>query len=324
MIKVGIVITTYNLEKYISKALDSILEQQTSYDYKIFIADDCSQDNTISIIRKYKEKYNDKIELILSNKNLGSLKNSNRVFDHLECEYFSFLDGDDYWVGVDRLQKQIDFLNSHPQYMMCGGNTQYLRDGELKDFVIPQNLTNKTYSFSDLLVDKIPFIHTSSIMVRNSIFINGLPDCFLNAEDTFENCALRGEDFRRLLHLEKGPIYVMNDTISVYRIHSKGLWQSSSSVKKMIEHTISANFYKKYFGDKYGAYFNEKAKMAYRNLMRSFVSNYSIMEGYNLSAEETRLFTSLLNDLSIHNSLPCEEQHKFRNKIRRILLKLFF
>ena len=96
MLKVTVGITTYNLEKYIEKAIDSILCQKTNFEFKIVIADDGSTDGTVNILKKYAEKYPEKIEIMLSSKNLGSLANSNRIFEKIDGEYISFLDGDDY------------------------------------------------------------------------------------------------------------------------------------------------------------------------------------------------------------------------------------
>ncbi len=324
MLKVVIVITTYNLEKYIAMALDSILCQKTNFEYKIIIADDCSNDGTIEVINKYKELYPDKIELRCSYKNLGSLKNSNRIFDGLQCEYFSFLDGDDYWVGENRLQKQVDFLDGHSEYILCGGNTQYLKNNELSDYVIDEKKLGKTYTFESLLKNDIPFVHTSSLLVRNVIFNKGLPSCFRLVEDTFENCALRGEDFRRLIHLEKGPMYIMNEVFSVYRIHEKGIWQGSSCAKRVIESAITYNYYYKYFGERYGKFFLEKAQKSYRNMMSTLLVDYNLCKSYKLSEKESLLLTSFLNDLNTGETLTVNSLSSVKKKMLCFLVHFFF
>lgn len=317
MTKVIVAITTYNLEKYIAKALDSILCQKTDFDYKIIVADDCSTDRTIEILKKYKKSYPEKIELLLSDHNMGSLSNSNRIFDGLQCEYFSFLDGDDYWIGDERLQKQVDFLDSHPEYSLCGGNTQYLKNNALADYVVDGSKLGRTYDFESLLNEDIPFVHTSALLLRNNIFKFGLPECFKKAEDTFENCALRGEDFRRILHLETGPMYLMKETVSVYRIHENGLWQGSSYAKRTIESAITNNYYKKYFGNKYGLYFVKKAKESYKNMMNILIVDYNLLGVYRLNKNETFLLTSLMNDLALG-----KKSFKVNNSIKRKLLRI--
>lgn len=297
MSKVVVAMTTYNLEKYIRQALDSVLMQETEFDYKIIVADDNSKDDTTRILLEYKKRYPEKIELILSETNKGSLINSNQIFDGLKSEYFSFLDGDDYWIGKNHLQKQVNFLDSHPEYMLCGGNTQYLRNDVLSELVIKKSQCGKTYDFNSMIDGVIPFVHTSALLLRNTIFCNGLPKCYKDVAYTFENCALRGEDFRRIIHLELGPMYIFDDVLSVYRIHSHGVWQGASSAKRVIESAIGWNFYRKYFGDKYGKYFSNGAKDSYKNMIKTLICDYDFISGYNLNQKESELLIALLNDL---------------------------
>lgn len=323
MIKVVIAITTYNLKDYISKALDSVLMQKTNFEYKIIVADDCSTDGTLQILYKYKKQYPGKIEVLVSEKNLGSLANSNRIFDKLECEYFSFLDGDDYWIDEKHLQKQVDFLDQHLEYMLCGGNTQYLRNNVLAEYVVPVEKCNKTYTFESMLKDTIPFVHTSALLIRNTIFKNGLPECYRRVVNTFENCALRGEDFRRILHLEKGAMYIFSDVVSVYRIHEKGMWQGSSQTKRAIESAIGFNFYKKYFGNKYGDYFEKRAKASYQGMMRTLVIDRNLLGDFMLNEKEAYLLTSLLDDISNENTL-CYQHSKVMRILLNIIIRIFF
>ena len=318
MVKVIVAITTFNLEQYIEEALDSVLAQETNFEYKIVVADDCSKDNTLKILQNYSMKHPEKIVVLDSDKNVGALANSNRIFENLQCEYFTFLDGDDYWVGKDRLQRQVDFLEQNPTYMMCAGNTQYLKNGVLADYVVDKRKLGKTYTFDDMLNERMPFFHTSSILVRNTIFINGLLKCYKEAENTFENCALRGEDFRRIIHLEQGPLYAMEDTLSVYRIHENGIWQGSTNFKRMLEATIGFNFYAKFFGNKYGDYFIVKRNELYKEVMKIMVLDKDILSSYVLTEKESELFLALLKDIRT-TSLGSSKSH-----LKNILVKMFF
>lgn len=318
MVKVIVAITTFNLEQYIEEALNSVLSQETNFEYKIVVADDCSKDNTLKILQNYRMKYPEKIVVLDSDKNRGSLANSNRIFEDMQCEYFTFLDGDDYWVGNDRLQRQVDFLEQNPTYMMCAGNTQYLRNAVLADYVVDKRKLGKSYTFDDMINERMPFFHTSSILVRNTIFINGLLKCYKDAENTFENCALRGEDFRRLIHLEQGPLYAMEDTLSVYRIHENGIWQGSTNFKRMLEATIGFNFYAKFFGNKYGDYFIVKRNELYKELMKIMVLDKDILSSYVLSEKESELFLELLKDM---RNAGLESSKSY---LKNILVKVFF
>lgn len=322
MYKVAIVITTYNLEKYIKKAIQSVLSQKTRFDYRIIIADDASTDGTISILKEYQNKYPKKITVLYSDINRGSLANSNRALSYIDCEYFSFLDGDDYWIGEDRLQKQVDFLDANPNYMMYAGNTLYLRNNKVAELVVPPKKMNRSYFMDDYLNNKMPFFHTSSILLRNTIFKNGLLSCYTDAVGTFEECALRGEDFRRILHLTQGPLYASKDIISCYRIHCEGIWQGSSSTHKLIESAISSNFYKKYFGFQYGDYFTKAAENSYKNLIRNLILDNKLLKDYLLDSKDTYLLTSYLRDISKYQSTYEIKNSKGKKILKRILLKL--
>lgn len=322
MYKVIVAMVTYNLDQYIEMALDSVLMQKTNFEYKIIVADDCSTDRTLEILRQYEKKYSEKIEILPSEKNLGALANSNRILDRIDCEYFTFLDGDDYWVGEERLQKQVDILDSHPEYQLCAGNTQYMRNGALADFVLKESELNTSYTFEDYLNEKMPYFHTSSILFRNTIFINGLPECYMNSVGTFEDCALRGDDFRRVLHLEVGPLYAMDELVSVYRIHSKGIWQGSTEIRRAIETAIGYNFYYKYFGTKYGDSFENVRKWSYRQLLNQLVIG-GLLDDYSLTERDTFLLTGLFTDLaSVGKNNGRRQYNKIELKVVRGMLKI--
>lgn len=297
MDKVIVAITTYNLKEYIKQAIDSVLMQKTNFEFSIIIADDCSTDGTIDILKTYQEKYPDKIKVLFADKNMGSLANSNRIFEKLDCEYFSFLDGDDYWIGEYRLQRQVDFLDKHPKYVICSGNTVYIKNNLENGNVVNQDKLNTSYNFESMLRNTIPFFHTSSMLMRNVIFCDGLPKEYKIAEHTFENCALRGEDFRRILHLEKGDMFALNDVVSAYRIHERGMWQGSTPTRRMLEGEISYNFYSKYFKDKYGDYFRKKRDQGYKDMIKVMIKENNFLESYELGQYDTFLFTELLRDM---------------------------
>ncbi len=320
MTKVVVAITTFNLENYISQALDSILMQKTNFEFKIRVADDCSSDRTPIILREYQERYPGKVELLFADENMGSVANSNRLFDHIDCEYFSFLDGDDYWVGENRLQEQVDFLDAHQEYVLCGGNTQFLRNGKLAEMMIKESQLDKSYSFHDYLEKKMPFVHTSAILVRNVLFGKGLPDVYHHVIGTFEECAVRGEDFRRLLHLQKGNIFVMNTVNSVYRIHDKGMWQGKSPISRNIEAAISYNFYYKFFDNCEYPQFHIWAEKSYKNMMIDLMARKAMRYPHELTKKDTRLISGLIEDLS-HNIQSYEgaKFYKFRYYFIKIL-----
>lgn len=331
MYKVIVAITTYNLEKYVAQALDSVIMQKTNFKFKIKVADDCSTDRTPEILKEYSERYPELIEVLYSDKNLGSLANSNRLFDHIDCEYFSFLDGDDYWIDEDRLQKQVDFLDNHPDYTICGGNTRYLIEERLDNYVIPKGALGKngrTYTIIDDIKGKMPYVHTSSILLRNVLFRNGLPSCYKDVLGTFEECAMRGEDSRRLLHLSKGDIFVFNEVYSIYRVHQNGIWQSKPMHNRRIEAAIQYNYYFKVFEGIIKKECAKRFKHIFRKLLidMAFPINRSqILTDHKSSL----LFESLCNDLATNpRAVHIDKKSGILygcafDLLRRMMLKIF-
>ena len=114
---VTIIMSNYNQEKTIRRAIDSIFEQKTNFDWQIIITDDNSvKDNSKDIIKEYAEKYPDKIKALYSDENGGYLKNVLRAKRLTKTKYFCLLDADDYWTDKKYMQKAVNFLEKHKDY----------------------------------------------------------------------------------------------------------------------------------------------------------------------------------------------------------------
>lgn len=110
---------SYNHFSFIEKAIDSILEQVTTFKFKIIICDDCSSDNTQIIIKRYKKNFPDRISLILRKKNLGYQKSILYALKECDTKYTAILEGDDFWTNPKKLQIQVDFLEDNPHCSLC-------------------------------------------------------------------------------------------------------------------------------------------------------------------------------------------------------------
>lgn len=109
-ITVSISMLTFNHEKYIKQALDSILMQKVNFRYEIVVGDDCSSDETQNILKSYAQKHPDKFVPLLRQRNIGATNNYFDVIKHCKGKYIAFLEGDDFWTDENKLQIQIDFL----------------------------------------------------------------------------------------------------------------------------------------------------------------------------------------------------------------------
>ena len=96
--KVSVRIVTYNHERFIGQAIDSVLMQTVNFPYEIVIGEDCSTDNTRRIVMDYRDRYPDKIRLLLHEQNVGQHANIMRTEAACRGRYMANLDGDDYWT----------------------------------------------------------------------------------------------------------------------------------------------------------------------------------------------------------------------------------
>ena len=112
----SIVTITYNHEPFIAKTIEGVLMQQVKFPIELIIAEDCSTDGTRAICQQYAEQYPDLIRLITSESNVGAVANERRAILAARGKYIAFCEGDDYWTDPLKLQKQVDFLESHPDY----------------------------------------------------------------------------------------------------------------------------------------------------------------------------------------------------------------
>ena len=115
----SVVTLTYNHEPYIAQCIEGVLAQKTSFPIEYIIADDCSTDGTRAICEEYAKNNPDIIRLISSSANVGAVENEQRAFLAAKGKYIATCEGDDYWTDPLKLQKQVDFLESHPEYSVC-------------------------------------------------------------------------------------------------------------------------------------------------------------------------------------------------------------
>ena len=122
--KVSVSVTTYNHSKFIAQALESILMQDVDFDYEIIVGDDCSTDGAREIIATYQQQFPDRIRYIFPQSNLGDRGKLMFIETIRACngEYIAMMDGDDYWTAPDKLRRQVEYLEAHPECPMCYHN----------------------------------------------------------------------------------------------------------------------------------------------------------------------------------------------------------
>jgi glycosyltransferase involved in cell wall biosynthesis len=231
--KVSVLVTTYNHEKFIAQAIDSVLAQEATFDYEVVIGEDCSTDSTRDIVLAFRKRYPDKIRLLLPHENLGFCGNVifERALKACQGQFVALLDGDDYWTSPHKLQRQVDFLEDHPECAICFHDVAQIReDGSPGDWDYTPPGKKKISSFEDLLPRN--FIGTCSAVFRTGLY-GELPDWF-------HKIAL-SDWFFHILIAQYGKIGYIDEVMGVHRVHSGGVW-SRRSYSHMFEGEIE--FYK--------------------------------------------------------------------------------
>jgi glycosyltransferase involved in cell wall biosynthesis len=123
-VMLSVIMTTYNHERYIAQAIESVLRQQTDFRIEIVIGEDCSTDRTRAIAEDYATQYPDAIRIITSAENVGWRKNYCRTIAAARGKYIAMLDGDDYFTHRKKLQMQVDLLEANPDVGMCYGRSE--------------------------------------------------------------------------------------------------------------------------------------------------------------------------------------------------------
>ena len=227
---VSIKCLTYNHEKYIAQAMDGFLMQETDFPFEVIVHDDASTDKTADILREYEKKYPLIVKPIYETENLykkqdGSLTRAANA--SLKGKYIAMCEGDDYWIDPHKLQIQVDFLESHPDYSTA------FHDAEIKnelginsiDSVYPQ-MEDRDYTATEIFERwTIPM---ASLIYRREVLDYPIKNIFniLNG-DLFltEKCA------------HTGKVRCFNRKMSVYRLQPSGVtWDQSKKIQRLKEY----------------------------------------------------------------------------------------
>ncbi|MDQ3849117.1 MAG: glycosyltransferase [Actinomycetota bacterium] len=216
----SVLITTYQHERFVAEALDGVLEQRTDFSFEVLVGDDASTDGTRAVLARYAEAHPDRIRTYLPETNLGG--GGKLIFQELirrsRGDYIAQLDGDDYWTSPDKLQRQVAFLDEHPECSMCFHNVlcRY-EDGSSPE--VPYNQPKQAPELDvGGLLDTCPVASCSPVFRRE--IIDPLPDWYF---------ALPWGDWPLyFLAAQHGSIRYLPDLMGVYRIHSGGMYRGLS------------------------------------------------------------------------------------------------
>ena len=217
--KLSVLLITYNHGKYIAQALESILRQEVNFDYEVVVGEDCSTDNTREIVLDYQSRYPKTIRAHLQQSNRGLIRNFVDTFHSCSGKYIATIDGDDFWTSTNKLQRQVDFLDSHEEYSICFHPVKMVFEGgEKAGRRYPESHLG-TFCVEELL--RSNFIPTCSVMLRNGVF-GEFPDWYFSLD--MEDWPLY------VIYAQHGKIGFLDEIMGVYRIHDLGAWSSQDEI----------------------------------------------------------------------------------------------
>jgi glycosyltransferase involved in cell wall biosynthesis len=227
---VSVKMITFNHKNYISRAIEGVLMQQTDFRFELVIGDDCSTDGTSELISEYVAKYPGIIRHIIRKENLGAKRNAQDLNSYLGGKYVALCEGDDYWTDPFKLQKQADFLRTHPEFTLCFHSANVIREDNIETDLF-KDLEEREYTPNEILLKWL--VPTGSVLVVREYYSK----LYYHPDYIFTDIALF------LTLAEYGKIWCMKEPMSVYRRHTSGITQKKLTVKMKKLHYTALNIH---------------------------------------------------------------------------------
>ena len=200
--------------------MEGVLMQDTNFDVELIIANDCSTDNSDRIIKDLLQNTDSKISIqyYYHIKNKGIQPNFIFAFEKCQGNYIALCEGDDYWTDPLKLQKQVDFLEAHPEYSYCSHQSMIKNLNVLES----RPMLPGVKTLNNIINGNI--LNTATLLIRKNAIDEPFPEFF--------KTAIAGDWLLQFMALKNGNAYVLEDTMSVYRKHETSVW-SSLNTKEM-------------------------------------------------------------------------------------------
>jgi glycosyltransferase involved in cell wall biosynthesis len=209
---VSVVMLAYRHEKYLAQAITSVLSQKTEYSYELIIGEDCSPDTTRDIALQFQRTHPDRIRVIYSDQNVGGLSNSERTIRAARGRYIAFCEGDDYWQSREKLQLQVDLMESSPTLSACHSDFDRRIGWRIK-----RNAHARRPPRFPAIGDAYPNVLRSwTVMTATAMYRGGLLKEYLNSD--FNRSDFPFGDYNKLLFASiKGQIGYIPHSLATWR-----------------------------------------------------------------------------------------------------------
>lgn len=218
---VSVVMITYNHEKYLAQAIESVLTQKTDFPVELIIGEDCSTDQTRALALAYQNRYPERIRIRFPERNLGVMPNFIGTLEAARGKYIALCEGDDYWCDERKLQKQVAILEDNPRFYGVFHDCYRLNEKTKQSKIrIGNIIIDKNPDLASIIREK--HIPTASILYRK---IN-----FSERHVKLLESVRQGDYMLSMIVAEHGPWQYLSEPMSVYRIHDGGVWSGDRAV----------------------------------------------------------------------------------------------
>lgn len=239
----SVLLITYNHERYLRETLDTVLSQETDFEFEIVVGEDCSTDDTRRILNEYHDRYPGMFRLLYREKNFG--RPTLNVYETaMACrgKYIATLEGDDYWTDKRKLKKAVDFLEENPAYSGCANPSVLVDENgrELSD-KSPLDLyawSGEDYTLNDYRTTTVWPGQTASIVTRN-FWRDGKYDysVIYRAHDFIDDAWIL------LFALLHGPIHHFDEVMSAWRYVVKEKGENWNSINRKRNQYIQETYF---------------------------------------------------------------------------------
>ena len=237
MVKLSICVTTYNLKNVINQTLQSIFDQETEYSFEVLIGDDGSSDGTIEEVKIWQSKYPNMVFVYLMDRDKDkeydhiTRASSNRynLLRHAKGEYVTFLDGDDFYIDKNKVQKQIDILEKNQDCNFCAHNINYYYEKSEETSPVGQlNCYKKVQKFSfKEFWERGLYVHAESCIFRRNF------DLAKENEEFYKNYF--DDNFIVYLAFQKGKCFYIPEIMVNYRQHENGYFNWDKTERELLD-----------------------------------------------------------------------------------------
>lgn len=210
---------TYNHAPYIRQALDAIINQKVNFKIQILVLDDASNDGTSDIIREYVARYPELFTVIIQkeNKYQKSISIERAIVPYIYGKYTAFCEGDDYWIGDTKLQKQVDYMETHPDISATGGVSRYYSDEgvECQNPAPPREFRNRALTENEIIYKKKFGISTNTLMTLSAILRS---EQYICAREISPKV---GDGIIIPYMFQYGDVYIFDEVFQYHRIQTR-------------------------------------------------------------------------------------------------------